>query len=123
MNPTMSELLSRGVVVIPLPLTIFENFNLDEFLNGQHEFKVSNTSSLFVLGNFGALANPSSQHHPEIRQLRSSVYTYMRSLFETAFEGKYIELIPDRFSIRHQSNPVTAESWHRDPDRSCRPRQ
>ena len=113
MNP-MIELYIRGVVVIPLPTEIFDNFNLDAYLHGQREFKVSNPTTMFVLGAFGALANPSSQHHPEARRLRSAMYSHMCPLFASAFAGKYVELIPDRFSIRNQDQPISAESWHQD---------
>ena len=114
MTTPIIELLQNGVAVIPLPDEIFNNFNLNAFLHGQREFKVSNPSTLFVLGAFGALANPSSQHHPEARKLRTSVYNHMCPLFSSIHGGKYVELIPDRFSIRHQNQPVTAESWHQD---------
>lgn len=110
----MNQLLTRGVSVIQLPEEIFAQFNLNAFLHGQREFKVSNPDSKFVMGAFGALANPSSQHHPEIRALRSAVYKHMVPIFATAFAGKHVELIPDRFSIRHQDQPISAESWHRD---------
>ena len=113
-SPYMSELIARGVAVIPLPSNIFDEFNLNAFLCDQREFKVSNPSTMFVLGAFGALANASSQHHPEIRKLRSNVYSHMCPLFASVYSGKYIELIPDRFSIRNQNQPITAESWHQD---------
>jgi hypothetical protein len=113
-SPYMSELMARGVAVIPLPANIFDEFNLNAFLCDQREFKVSNPSTMFVLGAFGALANASSQHHPEIRKLRSNVYSHMCPLFASVYSGKYIELIPDRFSIRNQNQPITAESWHQD---------
>ena len=113
-NPYMIELITRGVAVIPLPLAIFNEFDLNTYLCGQREFKVSDPSTLFVLGAFGALANPSSQHHPEARKLRTAVYSHMCPLFATVYAGKYVELIPDRFSIRNQDQPITAESWHQD---------
>jgi hypothetical protein len=110
----MSTLLLTGVVVIPLPEDIVTGFNLELFLNGQKEYKVSNPDTIFVVGGFGALANPSSQHHEEIRKLRMSVYRHMRPLFAEKFPGKFLELIPDRFSIRNKNLPITAESWHKD---------
>jgi len=110
----MTELRTRGVVVIPLPQEIFDKFNMTQFLNEQREYKVSNESTTFVMGAFGALANPSSQHHPIVREFRMDVYNQIVPMFATEFEGKYVELIPDRFSIRDQNQPITAESWHRD---------
>ena len=113
---TTNELITRGVSVFELPEYINDAFDLHSFLGGQREFVVSNENTSFVMGAFGALANPSSQHHPEVRELRTAVYKHMTSLFsdEPAFAGKCVELLPDRFSIRHQNQPVTAESWHRD---------
>lgn len=37
MNP-MTELRTRGVVVIPLPQEIFDKFNMTKFLNEQQEY-------------------------------------------------------------------------------------
>lgn len=114
MLKNLSELLIRGVTVIQIPTEIIDNFNLVKFLNEQREYKVSNPDTTFVLGAFGALGNPSSQHHPEVRKLRLAMYNHMVPLFREIYETKYIEMIPDRFSIRDKSLPVTSESWHRD---------
>jgi hypothetical protein len=110
----MSSLLKRGVVVIPIPEEIVAGFDLLRFLSEQKEYKVSNPDTMFVVGAFGALANPSSQHHEEIRKLRMAMYRHMRPLFAAKFPGKFLELIPDRFSIRNKNLPITAESWHKD---------
>lgn len=110
----MTDLLIRGVTVIAIHPDTISSFDLQTFLHGQREFKVSNTSTNFVLGAFGALANASSQHHPEVRKLRSAIYSEMCPLFTQVFPHKFIELIPDRFSIRNQNQPITAESWHQD---------
>jgi len=75
---------------------------------------VSNPDTLFVMGAFGALAHASSYHHPEARRLRTAVYAHMGSLFATIYAGRYLELIPDRFSIRNQDQPIGTESWHQD---------
>jgi hypothetical protein len=113
-SSSMTELVRRGVVVIQLDRGIVGGFDRIKFLHEQREFKVSDPSTNFVLGAFGALANASSQHHPEVRKLRQAVYGYMCPLFAEAFAGMYIEAIPDRFSIRNQDQPVSAESWHQD---------
>lgn len=110
----MSSLQENGVVVIPIPEDIVAGFNLVRFLTEQKEYKVSTPDTIFVVGAFGALANPSSQHHEEVRKLRMSMYRHMRPLFAAHFPGKYLELIPDRFSIRNKNLPITAESWHKD---------
>ena len=111
---SMSELRLRGVVVIAVNPSIVGGFDMQKFLHEQREFKVSIPTTNYVLGAFGALANGSSQHHPEVRKLRSAVYGYMCPLFAESFPGNYIELIPDRFSIRNQDQPISAESWHQD---------
>lgn len=110
----MNELIERGITVIPIPSDVIAQFDLNDFLHGQREFKVSNPDTIYVMGAFGALANPSSQHHPQIRALRSAVYNHMFPIFQSAFPGKFLELIADRFSIRNQNQPISAESWHRD---------
>ena len=78
-----SSLIQNGVVVIPLPENVFDEFDLNAFLCGQKEYKVSNPDTLFVMGAFGALANPSSQHHPTLRKLRSAVYKHMQPFNKT----------------------------------------
>jgi hypothetical protein len=114
MLKNLRELLAKGITVIEIPREVLDQFNLENFLNGQREYKVSNPDTIFVLGAFGALGNPSSQHHPEARKLRVAMYKHMIPLFKEIYENKYIEMIPDRFSIRNKSLPVTSESWHRD---------
>lgn len=110
----MNELVETGITVIPIPSGVISQFDLNDFLHGQREFKVSNPDTIYVMGAFGALANPSSQHHPQIRALRSALYNHMFPIFQTAFTGKFLELIADRFSIRNQDQPISSESWHRD---------
>jgi hypothetical protein len=110
----MNQLIARGVIVMNIPEEIITDFNINAFLCEQKEYKESSPHVSFVLGAFGALANPSSQHHPEIRKLKKAVYNHMAPIFAGAFQGKYLEMIPDRFSIRDQNQPVTSESWHRD---------
>jgi hypothetical protein len=109
----MTELSVKGVAVIPLPDDVI-NFDLNAYLCDQREFVVSNPDTLFVMGAFGALAHASSYHHPEARRLRAAVYAHMGPLFATIYAGRYLELIPDRFSIRNQDQPIGTESWHQD---------
>ena len=113
MTNYMTELLVKGVAVIPLPEDVIK-FDLNAYLCDQREFVVSNPDTLFVMGAFGALAHASSYHHPEARRLRAAVYAHMGPLFATIYAGRYLELIPDRFSIRNQDQPIGTESWHQD---------
>lgn len=113
MTNHMTELIHNGVAVIPLPDDVID-FNLEAYLCDQREFKVSNPDTVFVMGAFGALAHASSYHHPEARRLRTAMYAHMAPLFATIHSGSFLELIPDRFSIRRQEQPISTESWHQD---------
>lgn len=110
----MNTLLDTGFAVIPFPKEILYNFNLDRFLSEQYEFVHSDPTQQFVLGAFGALGNPSSFHHPQIRQLRNSIYEHMLPLFASQFPSKHLQLLIDRFCIRRAKTTVSGETWHRD---------
>ena len=110
----MDPLINSGVVVLPLPEHISSSFQLQTFLTEQKEFKISTIDTLFVMGGFGALGNPSSFHHPEIRKLRLALFNYTKSVFAEHFRDHYIECLPDRFCIRNPGTSLSAESWHRD---------
>jgi hypothetical protein len=109
-----------GYAVVPCPPAIRENFNLIQFLSDQREFVNQDPQQKFVLGGFGALANPSSYHHPERRRLMNDIYEYMEPIFKRTFENseasqyKYLSMIPDRFGIRRAGQEVGKETWHKD---------
>jgi len=108
---------TKGYAVLPFPPHIRESFNLDLFLQEQREFTTQDKNQLFVLGGFGALANPSSFHHPERRKLLQDVFAYMFPMFGRLFEGtdyEYLSMIPDRFAIRRNDQQVGSETWHKD---------
>lgn len=110
----MNPLTDTGVIVIPFPEHIRSSFNLHTFLTEQKEFINPTADTLFVMGGFGALGNPSSFHHPQVRQLRLSLFNYTKSLFAELYPNRYIECLPDRFCIRNPGTSLSAESWHRD---------
>jgi hypothetical protein len=110
----MDELFEKGVAVIPCPADILDRFQLDTFLSEQKEYIESTTDTLFVMGGFGALGNPSSYHHPEVRRLRLDVFNYVKPLFKTLSPEHYVECLPDRFCIRNPGTSLSRESWHRD---------
>jgi hypothetical protein len=110
-NIDLSQLIANGVQVIPAPKDIhtqIKNFNhqLIEYINPSEEIP--------IMGGFGAYGNPTSFHHPEIRNIRSIIHSYMWNSFLNTFPGKKAELLIDRFSKRRTGTSTMAESWHRD---------
>ena len=100
-----------GVLVIPGPPGI-NKCDPFKFLKTQPEFLPS--TDLYVLGAFGALANPSSFHHPDIRFIRRYVYNHVAPQIRKMFPGKKIEMLFDRVSVRKSGTTVPGEKWHRD---------
>lgn len=93
---------------------------MDEF----PEFKVKGRDVQRVLGGFGALGNPSSFHHPTIRQFRRKmkrlvVRELMREFVKLRFPKHHkqinLEVLFDRICVRKSSfREPTPENWHRD---------
>ncbi len=74
-----------------------------------------------VLGGFGALANPSSFHHPFVRYLRRQAKTIVATLAAASFptqkirSGLYMQELFDRIGVRKKDfGTISAEAWHRD---------
>ena len=110
----MDSLINKGVIVIAFPQDLRDAFQLETYLTEQKEYINSTVDTVFVMGAFGALGNPSSFHHPQIRQLRLSIFNFAKLYFATHFPTYYIECLPDRFCIRLPKTSLSAESWHRD---------
>ena len=108
----MNELKTKGVTVVPFPEQ--EQFELHTFLTEQKEFVNSTVDTTFVMGAFGALGNPSSFHHPQVRQLRLNIFNHIKPYLQEQFPEHYIECLPDRFCIRNPDTSLSSESWHRD---------
>jgi hypothetical protein len=111
MEDCFENLLSDGVVVIPGPVNVSDKLNL--FFKEQKEF-ISSEEEHCILGAFGAYGNPSSFHHPEIREIRGIVHSYMWPYLQKIFPGKNAEMLLDRFCKRTKGTKTSPELWHRD---------
>lgn len=104
---------SEGVLVVPGPKELNNCKPLLETINNPPEFL--NPKGALTLGGFGALAIPSSFHHPNIRFIRKKVYKLVKPILNPLFpKHSRLELLFDRVSIRRVGTSTSAESWHRD---------
>jgi hypothetical protein len=108
----MDTLMRDGCVVLDGPKFLLKIDPLKELLEEQREFNVN--TGVYVLGGFGALANPSSFHHPNIRAIIGFVTRHFWKEFTKTFPGRKLEVLFDRFCIRREGTSTTRESWHRD---------
>ena len=106
-----NDLLVNGVMVIPGPSNVRKG--LKTFNKEQIEF-VNPAEKECILGGFGAYGNPTSFHHPYIRNVRKVVHDYLWKSLSKAFPGKRAELLLDRFSKRRKGTTTSVETWHRD---------
>lgn len=76
-----------------------------------------------VLGGFGALANPSSFHHPVVQELRDKIKRHVSGPLLALYAQERgwplsavrYEMLFDRLCVRYKDfGAVTAEAWHRD---------
>jgi hypothetical protein len=124
------QLFNHGVVVI----NIYDNATLNathqSILNALTEFPEYNRETFdpqegYVLGGFGAFGNPSSFHHPAIRDVRTYAMSHVVSLIKGLLPhmanksnidiNKYhLEQLFDRLCIRRKGTTPTKEAWHRD---------
>lgn len=113
--PTEMDLSRDGVAIVPI-LTKeqaqkhrknIQDIRFPEFISQQPPY---------VMGGFGAYANPSSFHHPSIRLLRQEAYPVMRRFFQETFEGEtvFLEQMFDRVCVRRRGTSTSKETWHRD---------
>jgi hypothetical protein len=114
MSTIAQQLSLNGVSVYPIPEGLIENFNIQKFLAEQKEYIHIDESTQFVMSNFGAHGNPSSFHHPEVRDFRLSIFGFIKQSLQndSEFCEKYLQLLPDRFSQRFRK--PSKEAWHRD---------
>lgn len=136
-----------GVIVVPIlapddlnhyRALVEEAMNeFPEFRPPSHFNRTTNVPSSkagdfkFVAGGFGGLANPSSFHHPTIRELRRLVHSKVleadrastalgnKSVFgfwdpSSEHYKRRLEQICDRLMFRRIGDSPMAESWHRD---------
>ena len=102
-----------GVLVLPGPKDLNNCKPLLGVLKNPPEFL--NPNGALTLGGFGALATPSSFHHPDIRFIRRSVYNLIKKVLKPLFPNhSRLELLFDRVSVRRVGTSTSTESWHRD---------
>ncbi len=111
-------LLTKGVTVfeIGIPEELEELF--DKSFEEQPEL-LRNGNLIeedLVGGGFAALGNASSFHNRAVRALRKLVLDDLKKAIIKAdkYQGKKIEIVPDRMGYRKKGKTPTAESWHRD---------
>ena len=122
------DLLTLGVAVVrSLDETGRRHWNqrLFDAMDDFPEYRQTGPAVQRVLGGFGALGNPSSFHHPEVRLFRRMrkklvFRPVMAEFVKLAFQGAQhrdvrIESLFDRLCVRcEEFNRPVAESWHRD---------
>lgn len=106
----MEVLKDQGVLVLDGPKGLHLCDPLQNVLKDQRELVGDNV----VLGGFGALGNPSSFHHPDIRFIRRYIYDFMKPKFEKIYGNYKIEMLFDRLCIRVKGRSISKEQWHRD---------
>lgn len=108
------ELKLNGVSVYPIPDGLLENFDIKKYLHEQKEYITIDDNTEFIISNFGAHGNPSSQHHPLVRDFRMEMFRFLKHSLEsdTEFSEKYLQCLPDRFSQRFRK--PSKEAWHKD---------
>jgi hypothetical protein len=108
------ELKLNGVSVYPIPDGLIEKFDIKKYLHEQKEYISIDDNTEFIISNFGAHGNPSSQHHPLVRDFRMEMFRFLKRSIETdsEFSEKYIQCLPDRFSQRFRK--PSKEAWHKD---------
>ena len=122
-----ADLLHHGVAVVPVmdesSRTWWEGL-LWKAMDSMPEFKVKGRNVQRVLGGFGALGNPSSFHHPTVRQFRRKLKRlivrgifkeYVRLRFPNDTDEIRLETLFDRLCVRcDYFKEPTPEKWHRD---------
>lgn len=122
-----ADLLSFGASVVPaLDEVAREHWNdrLFEAMDDFPEYRVRGRSVQRVLGGFGALGNPSSFHHPDVRLFRRMrkkltfrpvLASFARLAFPAEHREVKLESLFDRLCVRCEAfNRPVAEAWHRD---------
>ena len=114
MSTIAQELKLNGVSVYPIPDGLLQTFDIQKYLKEQKEYIDIDNNTEFIISNFGAHGNPSSQHHPIAREFRLEMFHYIKRSLEndSEFRDKYLQCLPDRFSQRFRKPPK--EAWHKD---------
>ena len=109
---THYQMDTEGVLILRGPKHLNNCKPIIRLLKSPPEFK--NSNGPLTLGGFGALAIPSSFHHPDIRFIRKVVYDHVKSEIRKYFNHSNLELLFDRVSVRRRGTSTSPESWHRD---------
>ena len=114
MTTIAQELLLNGVSIYPIPTELLQRFDIQKYLHEQKEYININDNTEFIISNFGAHGNPSSQHHPLVRDFRMEMFRFLKRSLENdpEFSEKYLQCLPDRFSQRFRK--PSKEAWHKD---------
>ena len=67
----------NGVSVYPIPDGLLQNFDVRKYLHEQKEYISIDDNTEFIISNFGAHGNPSSQHHPLVRDFRMEMFRFL----------------------------------------------
>lgn len=100
-----------GIVIVDGPPGLNKADPL-RFLKSSPEF--IDASGRLVMGGFGALAHPTSFHHPDIRFIRRLIYDKITPLLREWFPGKKVALMFDRIAQRRAGDSISGETYHRD---------
>lgn len=120
---SQARLKREGCVVVPTPLIdqaararAREGFrtHLRESPELAQPVALDDPSWKPVLGGFAALGNPSSFHHPWVRETREAVAAAVLAADALPVEGRMLEHVFDRLMYRVPGETPTAESMHRD---------
>ena len=114
MSTIAQELKINGVSVYPIPAGLLQRFDIKKYLHEQKEYISIDDNTEFIISNFGAHGNPSSQHHPLVRDFRLEMFRFVKQSLENdaEFSEKYLQCLPDRFSQRFRK--PSKEAWHKD---------
>ena len=114
MSTIAQELNLNGVSVYPIPDGLLQKFDIKKYLHEQKEYISIDDNTEFIISNFGAHGNPSSQHHPLVRDFRMEMFRFLKRSLENdpEFSEKYLQCLPDRFSQRFRK--PSKEAWHKD---------
>lgn len=131
-------LRKRGVVVVPTPLTdanarLATRGAFFAHLAESPEFGSTRPAATDTIdtvdpdwqpvkGGFAALGNPSSFHHPWVREMREMVQAHLLDLDVLPMQShEYLEQCFDRLLFRQPGQTPSAESLHRDEAKTAHP--
>jgi hypothetical protein len=100
-----------GIVIVDGPLGLNMAKPL-EFLKQSPEF--IDASKRLVMGGFGALAHPTSFHHPDVRFMRKIIYDRVTPFLREWFPSKKVAIMFDRIAQRREGDSISGETYHRD---------